>query len=341
MSQRASATRIGAFVVGGLVLLALVIVVVAGNQLFTRKELAVMNFDGSVYGLQVGAPVVFRGVRIGSVSAIDVHYDAAGNTFTIPVRAELDRNAVRSLGGADAAAALPSLVQRGLRAQLAMQSLLTGLLYIDLDMHPERPPRLRGHDAAAVEIPTTATAIQNLKDQLENMDFKGLLDDVSAIARSARTLAAGPKLGQMLDDVTAITGNVRRLTARLDGRLGPLADDARHTLADARSAMGRLGQAGDGVRDTAQRLGRASDHADALLAPESPLVQNVQQAAAELARAAAALRLDTAADSGLLRNTDRALQDVSRAARALRELAETLDRHPEALIRGRPAEEKR
>jgi phospholipid/cholesterol/gamma-HCH transport system substrate-binding protein len=341
MKRRASPTRIGLFVVGGLALLALGIVIVAGNELFTRKERAVMHFNGSVYGLQIGAPVVFRGVRVGTVSSIQVLYDRGRDTFTIPVFAELERDAVRGLAGGrnDAAYALPALVQRGLSAQLTMQSLLTGLLYIDLDMRPGRSRESHGGIDGAVEIPTTATAIQHLKEQLEQMDFKKLLDEVSEIAQSLRTLASGPELKQALRDVGDITTRVKRLATRLDERVGPLTDDAQRTLAGARSAVERVGAAAEGVRDTARHLGATSERLSALLAPDSPLVHDLRSAAAELSTAAAALRRTTSEDSTLLRNAERALHDVSRASRALGELADLLDRHPEALLRGRPQQE--
>ena len=99
MARKASPTLIGAFVVTGLALLAAAIVFVAGNDLFKRRERAVMYFRGSIYGLQVGAPVVFRGVRVGSVTSLEVVYDRVNDRFVIPVVAELERDAVRGMDG--------------------------------------------------------------------------------------------------------------------------------------------------------------------------------------------------------------------------------------------------
>ena len=99
MTRKVSPTLIGAFVVAGLALLAAAIVFVAGNDLFKRKERAVMYFRGSIYGLQVGAPVVFRGVRVGSVASIEVVYDRANDRFVIPVVAELERDAISGIDG--------------------------------------------------------------------------------------------------------------------------------------------------------------------------------------------------------------------------------------------------
>ena len=99
--------------------------------------------------------------------------------------------------------------------------------------------------------------------------------------------------------------------------------------------MQSLDSAARGVGNTAERLGVASDRAGALLAPDSKLVQSLQQTADELGRTAASLRQATAGDSTLMRGTENALSDLSRAARALRDLAEQLEQQPESLLRGR------
>lgn len=337
-SRRASPTLIGAFVVGALALLAVALIVLAGGELLQRRERAVLFFDDSLYGLDVGAPVVFRGVRVGSVSAIGLFYDGARGNFAIPVFAEFEADAIRGLDGKRAGeqAALPALVARGLRARLQMQSLLTGQLYVELDLRPDQPAAVRGGARpGTVEIPTTKTAIQNLKGQLDGVDFRRLVDDVSAIAASGRQLLGGPELRQVLTDLQAMSGRLRQLVQRIDERVGPLAGDASATLADTRGAMDRLGRAADGVNAAAERLGGASDRASALLAPDSALVAELRRAAEQLAQAATAVQRHTADDAPLLRGGVRALDDISRAARSLRELAELLERRPDALLRGR------
>ncbi len=354
MSRKASPTLIGAFVVAGLALLAAAIVFVAGNDLFKRKERAVMYFRGSIYGLQVGAPVVFRGVRVGSVASIEVVYDRANDRFVIPVVAELERDAVRGIGGprgstvpASDAPALAALVQRGLRAQLQMQSLLTGLLYVDIDLPSQRTaapaPAQNGQANAvvvsnAVEIPTSDTAVQALKSQLEGVDLRRLLDDVSAIAGSARALVSGPELRTALDDLQAITGSVKRLATRLEQRIDPLTAAANSALARTDRAAQRVGDAAAEVGDAAKSLTRSADSVGQAMAPDSVLMGQLQRAAAEVASAAAALRGAAGSGDGAVRETTRAMQDLSRAARALRELADSLERQPQSLLRGRPDE---
>jgi paraquat-inducible protein B len=365
MMRRANATRIGLFVLVGLGLLVAAVVTVSGGRLFASNERAVMYFNGSVYGLQLGAPVVFRGVRLGSVVSIGVVHDGASGRFEIPVVAELDRSLIEEMQPAGAAATpltVASLVAQGLTAQLSTQSLLTGLLYVDLDLRPGPTARAAASAGIAasvpaaganvvkdvkgdmVEIPTIGTPMQALKDQLDNLKLGQLVADVSSIAASTRQFVGGAKLQQALDDMAQIAADLKRLTARLDQRIDPLATSVQATLADTRRTAGQLGAAAERVSAAADRVGTTADRVagtagqvDAFLASGAPMMQSLQRAADELARSATSLRNATAEDSALLINVDRASQDVSRASRAVRELADLLERQPDALLRGRPA----
>ena len=338
--KRASATTIGLFVVVGIVLLVTGVILAGGGRLFAHKERVVMHFSGSIYGLQLGAPVVFRGVRLGSVSSIGLLYDKASDDFLIPVVAELESASIRGLAetkGDDGAAALASLVERGMTAQLSMQSLLTGQLYVDLDLRPQKESVMRGKKGEVLEIPTTATAIQALKNQIDGLDFRQLIDDVSAIAGSARAMVSGPELKKALSDLAAITDHLRKLAETAEKRFGPLADATSSALGDARRASNRVGTAADDISETARRLGGTADHVSALVAPDSAVVQKLQRTLDDLGQMAGSLKLQAGDDSGLMQNANQALHDVSRAARSMRELADLLERHPEVLLRGRGA----
>lgn len=344
MKRKANPTLIGTFVVAGIALIAVAIITLAGSNYFTRKERTVMYFSGSVYGLQIGAPVVFRGVRVGSVESIEVSYNRNTDAFSIPVVAVLDSDAVRGLEGKHtdvdpSELPLQALVERGLSAQLSMQSLLTGLLYVDLDLRPDRASSTHGTQRGLTEIPTTPTAIQNLRDQLEGIDLRKITDDIAAIAASARAVISGPQLNQALSDLAEITATVKRVSERLDKRLDPLADELQRSLASTRTAMDGMEKAAKSVNDSAEGFGRTSERVSDLLAPDAPLVQNLQRAANEVARTAGSLREATAGDSRLMVGADRALDDLSRAARALRDLAEALEQQPDALLRGRKVNE--
>lgn len=331
--RRASPLAIGSFVAAGLAILVAALILLPGHHWFDRPQRVVMFFSGSVFGLQKGAPVVFRGVRVGDVTDISVRYDSKTDSFAIPVIAELDDNAVRGLEGRfthdDIGHALPVLIKRGLTAQLGTQSLLTGQLYVDLDFRSKPPGVLHGgYEGDETEIPTSATAFQALKNQLESVDLRKILDDLSQIANSVRTLVSAPELQQGMKDFAATAGHARVLAAQLEQRAAPLTRGAER-------AMASVDRAGDKVSGAADKVGQGADNARRLLDPDGPVAHDLQRALDELARASGSLRQAADSDGPLLQQTERTLRDLSQTALALRRLANTLDAQPEALLRGR------
>jgi paraquat-inducible protein B len=341
MTSRPQAVRIGLFALLGLALLLAAVVAVFGARVFKPSERAVMQFTGSVYGLQLGSPVVFRGVRIGSVRSISV--SAEGGRFAVPVETELDSEKLQLISGTAGDGALAALVQQGLAAQLATQSLLTGQLYVDLDLRGAGKPAERDGEGR-VRIPTTLTRFQSLQEQLDRVDVNRMSADLAATLAATRGLVGGPEIKQTLNEFAQAAAALSRLSASMDKRLPGLADAARGTLRQAGEASGRvssaadrLGSASDRVGNASDRVGSAAERAQTLLTPGSPLLQSVQQAADELGRSAAALRSATSDDSASVQSVQRAMGDVSRAARAVRELADQIEQQPQSLIRGRAA----
>ena len=335
MTQKTSAWRIGLFTLVGLALLVTAGVAVLGTRLFTPTERGVMHFSGSIYGLQVGSPVVFRGVRVGSVRSMKV--SSASGRFAVPVEAELDSALLQTITGTPGRSdidPLLKLVGQGLAAQLATQSLLTGQLYIDLDMRLPPGPAQRD-SLGRVEIPTALTRFQSLQQQLDRVDVNRMSQDLAATLAAARGLVAGPEIKQMLAELAQASASLARVAGALDKRLPALADTATGTMRQAGVASARVGSAAGRVSSAADRVGSAAERADTLLQPGSPMVTSVQQAADELARTAGALRAATGEDSASLQSVQRAMGDVSRAARAVRALADQIEAQPQSLIRGR------
>lgn len=352
MKRKAHPTRIGLFMLGALALLVAAVVIVTGGGLFASRERALAYFDGSVYGLQIGAPVVFRGVRLGSVVGIGVVYQGRPGQYAIPVELEIERDRIEDVQGGDGAVSVADLVAQGLTAQLSTQSLLTGLLYVDLDLGRDRD---RDRPAAAMAasapqtgaaglpvIPTVATPVQALQRQLRNLDVEQLLSDVAAVAAGARQFVANPRLQHTMDELAQASSELRQLLARVDKRFGPLADALQGTLDETRRAaasvggeIGRAGQAVDRVGQAADRVSATMGRYDRIAESAQPALDSVQRAAADLALTAQALRSASADDAGVLAQIERAAQEMARASRAVRDLADLLERQPEALIRGR------
>lgn len=370
MKRRASPTRIGLFMLGALAVLVSAVVMVSGSGLLASRERALAYFEGSVYGLQIGAPVVLRGVRLGSVVGIGLVHEGRPGQLAVPVEIQIDRARIGLAADAAAAGREPltvrELVRQGLSAQLSQQSLLTGLLYVDLDFGRTRPgaaapgarpafapasapasapvptPAAAPDERALAVIPTVPSPLQALQQQLQQVDLPRLLADIAGAAAGARELLAGPKLQQTMQELAQASGELRTLLARLDRRVDPLADALQGTLQESRRAAttlsGALADAGDAV----DRVSRAADRVSATMArfdrvaeSAQPLLDGARQAAEELARTAQALRRAGTDDEGALPRIDEAAQELARAARAVRDLADLLDRQPEALLRGR------
>ncbi|RPH43459.1 MAG: MCE family protein [Burkholderiales bacterium] len=341
--MRPIAWRVGVFaLLGGALLVA---AIVGSTRWFAATEVARMRFDTSVFGLQVGAPVVFRGVRVGQVTEFGLApLGAAG--VAVPVTAEFDRALLSELlGSATAVPGSPvaELVARGLVARLGMQSLLTGQLYVELDIDPTRAATAvtAAGPGGVPLIPTEPTRLQTLQAQLEGMDLAQIGQDLAVLARSARQLMAGPEPERMLARAADAALALERLTQRLEREIEPLGNSARSTLAGTQRALAQvgagahqLGEAASAVQGAANAVqGQVRDVARSL----QPLGVQIQRAAEELALTATTLREASAGDSNLRLGTERALQDVSRAARALREFSESLEAHPDMLLRGRGA----
>lgn len=358
MRRRASPTRIGLFMLGALAVLVAAVVMVTGGGVFVSRERALAYFEGSVYGLQIGAPVVFRGVRLGSVVGIGVVYQGRPGQYAIPVELEIERDRIEDVHGSNGAITVSDLIRQGLTAQLSTQSLLTGLLYVDLDLGRQNEAGDGGSAASSAlaaasspppgqglpVIPTVATPVQALQKKLRNLDLEQLLADVAAVAAGARQFVANPRLQHTLDELAQASSELRQLLAKVDRRVGPLADalqgtldETRRTAATLGGEVDRAGQAVDRVGQAADRVSATMGRVDRLADGAQPALDSVQRAADDLARTAQALRQASTDDGGTLPQVERAAQEMARAARAVRDLADLLERQPEALIRGRAA----
>ena len=137
MSEKPHTVALGAFIVGALLIVISTGLFLLGSGL-GKKETMVMVFDSSVKGLNVGAPMAMRGVQVGQVTGIELIMDADTLDLITVVEADFMVNRVHWEGSEDEDEDLTgALIARGLRAQLNTQSLLTGLLYVQLDFHPD------------------------------------------------------------------------------------------------------------------------------------------------------------------------------------------------------------
>jgi paraquat-inducible protein B len=332
MSRKADPTLIGIFVLGALALAVTTILLVAGDDWFRKHSQHVLYFEGAAHGLQVGAPVVFLGVKVGTVKKIQLGLDESNHKFVVPVTVEVEPQVVRTRSGEQIdlrdRETLRRLIERGLRARLRLQSILTGQLYVDLDFHPDKPARFVSSEPALSEIPTIRTAVQELTTKLEGFPMDKFLADVAAIGTSLNQTLNTPEARNLPLRLDATLKHLESLAARLDAKSGPILEETRADLVEMRKAL-------VAAQAAMARLETAADRVGTLAGADSELVHNLTQASAELAGAAQTVRRLAEAESPTVQHANQALKEIARAAEALRQLAVLFEQQPDAILRGK------
>jgi paraquat-inducible protein B len=321
VSKKANPTVIGIFVFIGLALCVGGLVLFSSLRLFTKTAKFIVYFDSSLNGLREGAPVKYRGVTIGTVSRVMIRFNQATNDTAMPVIFEVREDLVREhIVGATIFTAIADLndeLRKGLRARLETESLVTGLLYVSLEVENSPPPAVY-HQLQKVypEIPSRPTDIQQLMKNLASMDIPGLEQKISSLLDKVDSVFAALKVNEITGSLTNVLNSANRvvtspdltnsftslkstldqyrlLAEKVNGRVDPLADSLtntfdqlNHTLLHARGGMQNL-------RD--------------LLAPDSPLRHDLTMT----------------------------LEQLTEASQSLAALTEFLHNHPNALLTGR------
>ena len=227
MSKRANPTLIGIFVTGALALLVAAILVLGSGNAFKKTRKAIMYFDGSVYGLQVGAPVVFRGVRVGTVQKIGIETDPASHSLVIPVIAEFTADQTINpfyKSEHDAIDAdFDRLVSRGLRAQLDLQSLLTGQLMIEMDFYPRSQipypiKEVKEYDDVP-EIPTIPSQFDNILQTLTTLPYDDIASNVLDITEGVKKILSNSGTEQLIGHIDKLVVQLQDIGTNLDKTL--------------------------------------------------------------------------------------------------------------------------
>ena len=333
MSKPANKTMIGAFVVGAVVLAVAAVVLFGSGKFFQKTEPWLTFFHGSVKGLNVGSPVVFRGVQIGQVTDIIVGFDAAKLEVLIPVFFEVDPERFKDIGSPAETEELEmhkALIDRGMRTQLQMQSLVTGQLLINVDFYPDTPANLIGIDRfrgemkfeERWEIPSIPTPLQELEKALSELNIKEITEDVKRAMNGIAKLASSPDLHEGISVLKNTLTDIQKLARSLDSKVEPLATSFDQTLVEARAGIG-----------DARKL--MNEQAPALV---SKIKNATESATTALKQANTTLKsIEDLADEGtqLRHEVSAALTEISAASRSVRVLSDFIEQHPDSILRGR------
>ncbi|MCS3695441.1 MlaD family protein [Salinibacter ruber] len=335
MSQRVSPTLIGLFVVGALALGVVGVGAFGSGQFFEQRTTFISYFDESVNGLDVGAPVKFKGVPIGEVTDINLRVDLENETFQVPVQYAINLDPVTDTTGArlnlDDPTLLRDQIEDGLRAQLQLESIVTGKLYVELTyisdpdsaVYAQGPPsrlsiptelsplaklgegasglvtNLRQFDVTQINE-NLVTFLVNANDKLEALDAEAINRSALSTIESVREVVESKEVRTALQDMPKATERLRvtikdaqALIQRLDRGVEPTADELEQTSRQ--------------LRATLKRMRRTMDEVDQTLSP----------------------------NSGIGYQMNEALSNLSEATEALRVLVQSLERNPSMFLRGR------
>lgn len=351
MSRKAKPARIGAFVVGAIVLALVATLTFGSGNLFRETLPCVSFFEDDINGLSAGAPVKFKGVEIGQVNEIRLPLDKTMAASVIQVTYELS---TRQLSGPKHDEATPErleqAVREGLHVRLATESFVTGVLYLSLEIQPDTPIELVGALPDVTEIPALPSRtreIQNLAEKAVARFSELPLEDVAVAARDAlraidevlrspgveRTLASAEKTLNSADrafvSIEALSESLRPELARIVASL-----DA--TLAAARASFARLDRTLDTGERTIEEVARDWRANVEVLSTTLKDTASATQATAQRLQATL-LTAETLLDprAPLAESLQHTLTELGRAARMLAQFADALQRDPTLLLRGR------
>lgn len=328
MKTKVSPAIVGAFVIGAFALGVIALLSFGGLSLFSKPQRFVVYFNESIHGLDLGSPVKLRGVRVGRVVDLNVQFDEKAKKSVVRVICEFNRNIIRS-GASEldvtSRDVLQELIDKGLRAQLGVIGLATGLLYVELDFmdpaqYPANPATTEIKYAVVPSVLSTISEFQasltEILADFKHIDFPGLagelrgfladarkqvnaleLDEFIAewtqAAKSVNAFAADPELKETVSNLNAASSELRALMAKLDGQITPTGAKLDQTMADVRTTL-------DSFNATAQMLGKFIN-----------------------------------AQHNLGTEAGETFAKLSAAAEAVQRLADFLERNPQALLAGR------
>jgi paraquat-inducible protein B len=331
MSRQANTKLIGGFVVSAVALITATVIIFGGGKFLSERKKFILFFGGSVKGLSIGSAVDFRGVRIGSVVDVNLVIDLDDESFKIPVVVEIEMNRLTFTAVGSQKPPVPEfkegegmekLIQKGLRAQLGTQSFLTGQLYVGLDFHPDTPILLSGVKSDYMELPTMPSRFEQLRQKIEEIPLNEIAEKLRLTLDGMERFINSPEIDESKTYLRNALRSIDELAQNIDRQIKPLASNIKETSTQAKKLLANVDShvkpAAADVKETARTLRELAVSSEQNLAP---ILINANSMIEE--------------GSPLRYSLTKTLEDLASAARSLRNLADTLERNPETMLRGR------
>ncbi len=378
MGKKLSPTLVGGFVVGALALVVIGIITFGSGRLFSKTFEFVLYFDSSVNGLNIGAPVKVRGVEIGTVTNILLNLEREKRlkeaaklgarqamqrwSPRIPVIIEIDAKKLTSKGSTGLALTDPeafdALIEQGLRGQLQTESLVTGVLYINLDFHPGSSVNLvEASGSGYKEIPTIPTTFEAVQAEvmkvignLKEIKIKELIDSATETIEGLKRVIDSPEVRAVLRSLNKTLTDADKLVQNIDSQITPVSDNINEAvqgfgdvMKDAKKLVrnidGQVSTVSESFKGTMTGVQKLVRNVDGQVAPLSSSIDDTAKTvSAAMVQAKKTLSTADGAigeDSPLMHDLTVALTELSAAARSIRVLANYLERNPDALLYGK------
>lgn len=317
-TKKSPSFAIGAFIIGSVALVFIALMFFSGGRLFADKERVIMYFEGSVQGLQVGAPVKLKGVVLGEIAEIQLNFQSDNQTVITAVTADLVMERINSMGANVNGEFLQVAVQNGLRAQLNFQSLLTGLLYVELDFYPDSPLVTNSKQNSLPEIPTIATSFEEITKSIQELDLKALVHNLNSLTKQIGNIVGNGDIQAAISNFNRVANSIEKTSTNLDNQVGAMSKNVNNTLAELELLLQQLNtqtpRLSQSLEDSLNELKKSLESFDQATA-------NIDHTFSE--------------DGPVIDQLNTTLQDISRSAQAFRSLSETLEQQPESLLRGK------
>ena len=344
MSKRANPTLIGTFVLIALAVAVLAVMALSKFNFRDDSVRCVAYFSGSMHGLDVGAPVAFRGVTIGRVTSIELDYDTESGEVVIPVYMALRQDLAPGDTAYNADIMRRTfkhmIEEQGLKAQMETNSLLTGKQYVELSLKPNQKPSLHGIAPPGVlEIPTMSSGLSRITETLEKLPLQEILGKLTKSLDSLNNSFTSEKAGETLKGLMNAVQQLDTLLTQLNQTLPKTLGNVSQSITQG------VGEFSSTMKTANTLLGEARKELKPISADLHKILVNIQTSSkkldhtlSHLERMTANVERMTAKDSEVRYQLRDTLHEVRQTAGSLRDLSEYLRQNPNALLFG---EEKR
>jgi paraquat-inducible protein B len=333
MSSKGNPAAIGAFIVGGILLITLAIFVFSSDSLFSKNQRFIVVFTESINGLKVGAPIKLYGVQIGHVTEISVERDKEKNITLIPVVFEVNAQHISQYVNTQVknwdVSEIDKLINSGLRMQLQLGSLLTGQLFIEALFLPDIPIALHGHSKNLKEIPSIPSSsaeiqktLRNLLESSKTVDLKTLFNNLQEVVGNIAKITGSEQTQSTLSALNKGMLDLQQIMSTLKGSTNLISHDLQKTIEHAD-----------------QLISNVNTQTDSLFKDTRHIVQTGESTLENLNSALSSVKTVIDNNSPISQDLQTALQELARAARSTRVMMNYLEQHPDALLYGKDSEQ--